>query len=348
MIDSKTGNIFESNAEALVNTVNTVGVMGKGIALQFKERYPENYFAYRKACKDGQIDVGAMFVTAVNQVEGPKWIINFPTKKHWKGKSEMSFVERGLDDLIQVIVEHGIQSIAIPPLGAGNGGLNWGDVKELINKKLASVNIEIQLYEPTFIAAPEVKSQNIGLTKSRALILELIKEYKELGFDVTHLEIQKLAYFLQRMGQFDLRLQYKKWTYGPFAYNLQHLLNHLEGSYIIGQTKIMDSKPLNNLYLIKEKTSEFRVYIEENATIVEKKRLEDVKCLIDGFESPFGLELLSTIDWIIDNKEAQIDDADGLYQAVLKWNDHKAKSIKKDHIDIAAKRLAKFSTSLYR
>lgn len=149
MIHYTHGNLLDAPTDALVNAVNTVGVMGKGIALMFKERFPRNMQAYTEACKAKQVQTGKMFVTETGELLGPRLIINFPTKRHWRANSQMEWIEAGLEDLCRCIVEHQICSIAIPPLGAGNGGLNWLDVKPKIEAALSDLpNIEIHIYEP--------------------------------------------------------------------------------------------------------------------------------------------------------------------------------------------------------
>lgn len=149
MIEFKTGDIFESDAEALVNTINCVGIMGRGLALQFKNRYPENFRAYQQACKQEIVKPGKMFVFETEQLVSPKWIINFPTKRHWREKSCIEYIENGLTDLLNVIQEKNIHSIAIPPLGAGLGGLNWEQVRLRIEKALGHIkNVKIFVYEP--------------------------------------------------------------------------------------------------------------------------------------------------------------------------------------------------------
>ena len=154
MIEFKMGDIFESDAEALVNTVNCVGIMGRGIALQFKNKYPENFRAYQQACKQEIVKPGKMFVFETEQLVLPKWIINFPTKRHWRGKSRIEDIESGLIDLVNVIQEKNIHSIAIPPLGAGLGGLDWEQVRSYIENALSHVkNVKIFVYEPN--GAPE-------------------------------------------------------------------------------------------------------------------------------------------------------------------------------------------------
>ena len=147
MITYKNGNLLEANAEALVNAVNTVGVMGKGIALMFKEKFPENMVKYKNACANKQVQIGKMFVTR-QETPIPQWIVNFPTKEHWRNPSRMEWIISGLSDLRQFIIENNIQSIAIPPLGSGNGGLNWAEVRELIHAFLGVLDqVEVQIYE---------------------------------------------------------------------------------------------------------------------------------------------------------------------------------------------------------
>ena len=141
---------MEADVDAVVNTVNTVGVMGKGIALIFKERFPSNFDAYARACKNGEIGIGRMFVTESEEFFGPKWIINFPTKRSWRARSRLEWIADGLEDLVRVIKEREIRSIAVPPLGCGNGGLDWCDVRPMVVAALEEVeNLDAEIYEPT-------------------------------------------------------------------------------------------------------------------------------------------------------------------------------------------------------
>lgn len=132
MIEVGVGNLLAADVEALVNTVNTVGIMGKGVALQFKRAYPANFKAYRAACERGDVKIGEMFVFDMSSLDQTRYVINFPTKKHWRSKSRLVDVEAGLDDLVRVLTERRISSVAIPALGCGNGGLDWADVRPLI------------------------------------------------------------------------------------------------------------------------------------------------------------------------------------------------------------------------
>ncbi|WP_334147709.1 type II toxin-antitoxin system antitoxin DNA ADP-ribosyl glycohydrolase DarG [Hyphomicrobium sp.] len=233
------GNLFDAKVDALVNTVNTVGVMGKGIALMFKEAFPENFKAYQAACKKKEVRVGRMFVTENPSWLGPKWIINFPTKEHWRGSSKMEWVESGLEDLKRVILEKNIRSIAIPPLGSGNGGLNWADVRPKIEAALSTLtDVSVIVYEPVEQYQNVSKRSGVEkLTPARALVAELVRRYWILGIECSLLEVQKLAYFLERSIQalhlpnpLDLRFQADR--YGPYASRLAHLLDGLDGSYL--------------------------------------------------------------------------------------------------------------------
>lgn len=305
MICYTSGNLFESGAEALVNTVNTVGVMGKGIALMFKEAFPENFKAYDIACKRGEVVVGKMFVTRRSDMLGPQWIINFPTKKHWRHPSKLEWIEEGLDDLKRVIRENNIRSIAIPPLGAGNGGLDWLVVRPRIEAALNDLeDVDVIVYEPT------AKYQNVAkragvekLTPARALVAEIVRRYWVLGIECTLLEVQKLAWFIEvtakDLGLEDpLQLNFEANRFGPYADQLRHLLNNLDGSYLHCEKRISDASPLDVIWFDDSKKSRLDAYLTSPEAAVYKPVLEATSRLIDGFQSPLGMELLATIDWL--------------------------------------------------
>lgn len=148
MITYKIGNIFNEDVEAIVNTVNCVGIMGKGLALQFKNKYYNNFKLYANACRRNEVVTGKVLVYKIEPLFNPKYIINFPTKQHWRDKSKIEYIETGLDDLVQTIHNLSIKSIAIPPLGCGLGGLNWNVIKQLIEEKLSGLNCNIIVLEP--------------------------------------------------------------------------------------------------------------------------------------------------------------------------------------------------------
>jgi O-acetyl-ADP-ribose deacetylase (regulator of RNase III) len=237
MIILKQGNLLEDEAEALVNTVNCVGVMGKGIALQFKQAYPEMFSEYEKACRRKEVQPGKMHVVCTKSLLNPKYIINFPTKRHWKNKSRMEDIELGLADLIKVIKELNIKSIALPPLGCGNGGLRWDEVRPKIEAAFEHLKeVEVHLYEPAGSPNPDqikIRTKPPKMTRSRALLLMLMNDYSIPGYKLSLLEVQKLAYFLQVVGE-PMRLRFEKGKYGPYADNLNHVLLRLDGHFIRG------------------------------------------------------------------------------------------------------------------
>ncbi len=305
MIRYTTGNLLESNAEALVNTVNTVGVMGKGIALMFKEAFPDNFKAYTIACKRGEVVIGRMFVTHCNDMYGPKWIINFPTKKHWRQPAKIEWVVEGLSDLKEFIRRNNICSVAIPPLGAGNGGLEWQEVRPKIEDALAELSdVDIVVYEPTPAYQNVAKRTGVAkLTPARALVAEIIRRYWVLGIECTLLEVQKLAWFLDvsiaDLGLDDpFGLRFKANRFGPYADELRHLLDNLDGSYLHCEKRISDASPLDVIWFDDAKRQLLDVYLTTPEARVYRGALEKTTCLIDGFESPLGMELLATVDWL--------------------------------------------------
>lgn len=340
------GNLFDANAEAIVNTVNTVGVMGKGVALQFKQRFPDNFRLYQNACKRGEVETGRMFITATNSLLHPKWIINFPTKSHWMNKSSYQFIADGLDDLKKQIIALEITSIALPPLGAGQGGLDWLTVKQLIVEKLADLNTHILVFEPTTLLKIDEGTKTPKLTKPRAMLLSTAAEYRKLGYEITLVEIQKMAYFLQRLGQSDLNLNYKKYYYGPYAHNLQHLLHELENGYILSEKSIPDSQPLDPFYLNPQAMPEVVAFIQLHCSDIEKKRLDNLFNLMSGYESPFGLELLSTVDWIMHSEGLKDANEEQVKAKIKAWSKRKDDSFSLDHIRNAMVRLNAFTSEL--
>jgi len=311
MIHYTQGNLLEADVEALVNTVNTVGVMGKGIALMFKERFPHNMQAYARACKAGEVTTGKMFVTETDELMGPRWIVNFPTKQHWRAKSRMEWIEAGLKDLHAFIVEQQIKSIAIPPLGAGNGGLDWSEVKPKIEQALSDLSdVDIWVYEPTKKYQNVAKKSGVNkLTPARALVAELVRRYWILGMECSLLEIQKLAWFLQRVIESqglknELQLNFVANNYGPYANNLDHLLNALDGSYLKSDKRIPDSDPLDVIAFNDEKKQQVEVYLATEAREY-LPALRKATEIIDGFESPYGMELLATVDWLMTREGCQ-------------------------------------------
>lgn len=355
MITLKKGELLNSEAEALVNTVNTEGVMGKGIALEFKEAFPKNYEKYREACKDGKIETGKMFVFETGSLTYPHYIINFPTKKHWRNPSKLEYIKDGLEDLERVIKKLKIKSIAIPPLGCGNGKLNWKDVKPLIESSINKFpEINALIFEPSNEAYKDTvkikPKKDTGLTTIRALIISLLDRYRILGYDLTLLEAQKLAYFVQRFGM-NLKLSYEKNQFGPYSRQFDYFLNNLEGFYVTGMNN-RNIRPHDKINIINSKLPEVNEFIHNKITVKEKDVLDKVILLIEGFESPLGLELLSTVDFIINTTGT--DDAVKITKEISnwsgdkKWNERKKNLLKPEFVGLAYDRLMEYQESLYK
>lgn len=337
MIEFQQGNLLEADAEALVNTVNCVGIMGKGIALQFKQAYPDNFRRYERACKSGQVRLGQMFVVSTGMFTNPKFIINFPTKKHWKAKSRLDDIRIGLVDLLNVVRTNEIQSIAIPPLGCGHGGLDWNEVYPLIETAFAELaEIRVLVYAPQPAPAADempVATQRPKLTRARSLLILLIARYREPGYRLTKLEMQKLAYFLQVAGE-PLKLRYVKDKFGPNADNLNHTLLDMEGHYIRG---FGDRTNDSTIHPIPEAVTSARSLLTDDKDALA--RLERVSRLIEGFEDPYGMELLASLLWIAKEDERAASDVTVAIDLLHAWNDRKRKNFSPIHARKAWERL---------
>lgn len=339
MLELTQGNILEADVEAVVNTVNTVGHMGKGIALQFKKAYPENYESYRKACDRGEVQPGRMFIYDRQAFANPKYIINFPTKRHWKGKSRMEDIESGLEALVKDVQELGLKSVAVPPLGSGLGGLKWPDVRQRLEAAFAKLqDVRWVVYEP--VGAPLAKemrnrTKRPRMTKGRAAVLGLIKRYLVPGFDypVSLLEVQKLIYFLKVSGEDFNRVEFVKHHYGPYADTLRHVLSAMEGHFIIGYGDGQNN-PETPISLMDDAVVEAEQFLEDRPDT--RKRFDYVADLIEGFETPYGLELLATVHWAATqiNPDAAQNPESAL-KIVKHWNTRKAKLMKLEHINVA-------------
>ena len=334
MINLQNGDILHSGAQALVNTVNCVGIMGRGIALQFKKAFPENFKFYERACDHGEVRLGSMLVFDTERLTGPRYVINFPTKQHWKSNSRLEDIETGLQSLVGTVRKLGIKTIAIPPLGCGLGGLKWSDVRPRIESAFEELpEVQVLLFEPSGPpeAAEMVKQRKApDMTIGRAALLALMRRYLAAVMDpsVSLLEVHKLMYFLQEAGE-GLRLKYEKAAYGPYAKNLRHVLTAIEGHFVVGYGDAEDNpdKPLE----LKEGAAEAAEDFLSNyaATL---KRFDQVGNLIEGFETPFGMELLATVHWVATREGAHTLAA--ATDKTYSWNDRK-RAFSEKHIGIA-------------
>lgn len=306
MIRYTQGNLLDVSADALVNTVNEVGVMGKGIALQFRDAFPDSAREYMEAASEGRVTVGKVFVTKNPSLLKPHWILHFPTKRHWRQPSELAWIRDGLKDLARILSSKRIHSIALPPLGCGNGGLEWSQVKREIEGALSGLtDVDIVVFEPTDAYQNAPKRSGVeALTPARALIAEMIRRYEILGIDCSILEVQKLAWFLTRVLERaslpdELALQFSANKFGPYADQLRFLLDKLDGSYLHSEKRLADAKPLDTIRFEDAMAGRLRDYFASEEGSHYRPVLDKATAVIEGFESPFGMELLATVDWLI-------------------------------------------------
>jgi O-acetyl-ADP-ribose deacetylase (regulator of RNase III) len=325
MIEYKTGDILAETADALVNTVNCVGFMGRGIALQFKKAWPDNFKAYAAACRRREVQPGRMFVFETRRLTNPRFIVNFPTKRHWRGRSRMEDIEAGLRALAGEIEMHGIRSVAVPPLGAGLGGLSWPDVRAAIERALGDLpDVDVIVYEPRGEPAPgtSVRAKRVPtMTPGRAALIGLMERYLAGMLDpfISLLEVHKLMYFMQEAGE-PLRLRIAKASYGPYAENLRHVLSEIDGYWISGYGEGGEA-PDRVLELVPGAIEEARATLGERPDT--NARMARVGRLVQGFESPFGLELLATVHWV-STREGARSEEEALARTYA-WGERKAR-----------------------
>lgn len=297
MISFKSGDIFKSKSQTLVATVNCVGIMGKGLAKEFKQRFPEMFKEYAKACARGELKKGKLFLYDYLDVK----ILCFPTKDNWKGPSKYEFIEEGLITLRQHYHEWGITSIAVPPLGSGLGGLKWEKVRELIVKYLEDLPIDIEVYEPLqdrdriIRNNPFRNKDKIHITPASVFTGEIIRIARKefpATIKIGRLLLQKLAFFSQMAG-LPIKLHFGKYKLGPFDYNLKFNVDRLEGLFV------RDASPTiqrSDLVMLNEE--EWIELIEETNLGIDledaRKRIYTAVNFLKGF-SLSEIELLSTV-----------------------------------------------------
>jgi O-acetyl-ADP-ribose deacetylase (regulator of RNase III) len=334
----KSGDLLKEESDAIVNTVNCVGIMGKGIALQFKQRWPENFKAYAAACERKEIRPGKMFVYDRGEWAKPRFIINFPTKVHWRGDSEIEYIEEGLHDLILQVKRLGIKSLALPPLGCGNGGLDWETVKSLIVCAFKDhSDVQVDLFEPKGAPRPQEmvnQTKKPKLTAVRAAIVKIISVYREMEYPLSGIEIQKLAYFLEEAGN-PLGLQFVKHNYGPYSDKLRHVLKAMDGHYITG---VGDFSGDSEIAVVPEALPEAEQFIKTSVSDELSEQVASVRKVIDGFETPYGMELLATVHWVKVH-ESDVLTVDDAIKAVHDWNPRKRAIFSQEHIKLAWRRL---------
>jgi O-acetyl-ADP-ribose deacetylase (regulator of RNase III) len=330
--------LAREDVDAIVNTVNCVGVMGKGIALQFKNKWPANFSAYAAACREGKVQLGSMFVYDSGGLLRPNFIINFPTKQHWREKSKLESIRSGLDDLVRQVRKLGIRSIAVPPLGCGNGGLDWADVRPLIEAAFAPIpDVDVYVFEPGGALDPKrmvVNTKPPRMTAARAAMLKVMEIYRQFDFGLSKIEVQKLAYFLQIAGA-DMRLTFAKHQYGPYSEDLKHALNRMEGHFIRG---VGDGVVQAEIEPIDDALREADRFISQIGQGDLREGVRRVAELIEGFETPYGMELLASVHWVATH-DPTVHDVQSAVNAVGAWNVRKKHLMSPAHVEAAWERL---------
>ncbi|MFD8240064.1 macro domain-containing protein [Streptomyces albidoflavus] len=347
MITRGTGNLLLADVDALVNTVNTVGVMGKGIALQFKRAYPGNYKDYKTSCERGEVQVGRMHVHELHQMGSPRFIVNFPTKRHWRAPSRLEDIASGLVALRDEIVKRGIESIAVPPLGCGNGGLAWRDVEPMIRQTLGTIpGVEVRVWEPAGTPNPD-SMPNLTpappMTRERAAFLAALDRYirsgiaRGLAFEprASLLEAHKVAYFLQKL-QLPLGLTFEKGPYGPYSQPLDRAVSTMEGHFITGfGDGTSGAQAVLELNKDAVRDAESMLRKQPQYEVVANK----FDRLISGFEDAFGMELLSTVLFAAQELVAPPPTPESVTESIQEWNSRKQRLFTEDHIRTAWQRL---------
>jgi len=338
-IEIAKGDLLEQRVDAIVNTVNTVGVMGKGIALQFKRKWPANTKAYEAACKRGEIVPGKMFVFDNGGLIEPKYIINFPTKRHWRQPSRLADIEVGLVDLIAQVRHLNIMSIAVPPLGCGNGGLDWAVVQPRIVAAFQNLpEVDVRLFAPNVgegVRALAPETVKLRMTAGRAAILKLLSIYREMMYPLSQIEVQKLTYFLVDAGQDLGTLQFQTHTYGPYAPTLRHVLTKMDGAYLTG---VGDGEHPSEIRVVGSALAEAVEFLAAQDDRDTANRVERIARLIDGFETPYGMELLATVHWAA-REVGDVPSLDSVVKRVHGWTARKRQIMKPNHIGAAYQRL---------
>lgn len=331
------GDMFTDRSEAIVNTVNCVGIMGKGVALEFKKRWPQNFKEYKKVCDDKTLSPGLMFIHDNSDMfnAGPRYLINFPTKQHWRSKSKISFIEAGLDDLVNQVRKLRIQSVALPPLGCGNGGLEWQEVRKLVETKLAELSeVDFHVYVPEeHQIKPEYQDVPPDMTAKRAVIVKAIGDFESyFGGSLTRICVQKIIYFLNALGV-DYSLDFARNHHGPYSEALKDILSKMEAQNYITGYSLADAE-------IRSTTAAYSMAEEFLAQDEHKPMLKIIRklsLLIEGYENPYGMEILASVHFLVEHEGIRGEES--IIKEIRSWNDHKKTQFSKADIVSAYSRL---------
>lgn len=321
MIYSKNDDLFDSPADCLVNTVNCEGFMGKGIAYQFKLKYPENNKYYEKLCKLNQFHIGDILFFE----ENGKIIANFPTKDKWREKSDYSYIEKGLETFRKELKTRDIKSVGMPPLGCGNGGLNWIKVKTLIEKELADLPIDIFLYEPSARFTAPKNNVIPKMTASHILLMELKAQLVHFN----KLTLQKAAFFMNIFSG-DEYFKFEKYKFGPYAHSIEILSQQIktfQDCYHLKSTSEAEALLYNNLISkkVEETVNKYKKYVLQSSSFV------------NSFKSCHELEIAATIVALVNLYPNSSDEE--LIEQFFKWPKWDKKRFSEEEIKLVISNL---------
>lgn len=324
MVKFETGDILQSSAICLVNTVNCEGFMGKGIAYQFKEKYPENNKNYVTACKSGKFSVGEILFF----VENEKLIANFPTKNKWREKSQYSYIETGLKALKKGLIENKISSVAIPPLGCGNGGLDWNEVKKMITETFQNLPIDVIIYEPSKFFTPK-KIEIPKMSASHLILMKLKGEINASKFN--KLRIQNAAFFLNIFSGNNY-FKFEEYKFGPYAHSIEILSQQIKAfqdSYHV-TTKGAEEILYNNIISdsVKNTVEKYKQHVIQSTSF------------INSIESNHELEIVATIVAIC-HLYSQFNDDEIVNYFLQNWPKYDKRRFSEDEIKLSINRLVK-------
>ncbi len=339
------GNLLTQDVDALVNPVSCVGVLGKGLALQFKRAFPEMVEPYERACADGEVMPGVVHVVDRGAAQHPRWILNVPTKRHWRNPSRLDDVAAGTRALAGTIRDLGIRSVAVPPLGCGNGGLNWSDVRTLLLAELGSVDAEVILFAPAGAPAPEDmpnRSTAPELTTERAELLTLLASFLRAAAPfriaertdiLARIEIQKLAYLAQVFAG-TASHWFERGRYGPYSHDLERELKEWEGHFVVGYgdatDKVLELRPIR---LVPDAVQRAADAVPAGYGEV----VDAVMYAVDGWESTYELELLATT--LFTFHEGTASSAQQAYDVISSWSHIPSHMFTARHVAIAWEQL---------
>lgn len=343
------GDLFSSKAQTLVNTVNCVGVMGKGIALEFKNRFPDMYKDYLERCKKKEIQLGRPYLYKTLLTP---WVLNFPTKDHWRSVSRLEDIVRGLEYLIQHYKEWGLESLAVPPLGCGHGQLEWRVVGPTLYRYLSQLDIDVDLYAPYGTPHEELESEflnansnkqsfSVSLSKikpSWVALVEILKRIEDQPYHwpVGRVMFQKIAYVATREG-LPTGLHYQKSSYGPFAVELKRLIAKLDNNGLIKEQQ------LGRMFAVKvgptfdDANKAFEAYISNWEPIIEKTA--DLFMRLNTNQAEIVATILFAADELAKGKDEQPSEK-SVFDFVMRWKQKRHPPLEKHQVAYAIRSLA--------